>query len=129
MKNSKTNNKLLDFGLIYKIMRQSPLKYCSQKTNNVVGTLLVIKGYIFLSNKQKIHKGSTNCIPVIFSHCSCLLLQLKVGFFQKVWCIFQISQNMCRKLTWKWDYHVSFRHIFWEIWKMHHTFWKKATFR
>ena len=42
---------------------------------------MVIKGYIFLSNKKKIHKDSTHCISVIFSsifsHCSCLL-QLKM---------------------------------------------------
>ena len=30
----------------------------------------------------------------------------KGRFFQKVWCIFQISQKMCQKLTWKWDYQV-----------------------
>ena len=43
---------------------------------------MVIKGYIFLSNKTKIHQDSAHCISVIFSsifsHCSCLKLQLKM---------------------------------------------------
>jgi len=33
---------------------------------------------------------------------------LKVAFFQKVWCIFLIAQNMCWKLSWKRDFEIAF---------------------
>ena len=35
-------------------------------------------------------------------------LELKVAFFQKVWCIFLITQKMCRKLSWKRYFEIAF---------------------
>ena len=34
------------------------------------------------------------------------LMQVKVAFFQKVWCIFFIAQKMCWKLSWKRDFEI-----------------------
>ena len=74
--------------------------------------------------------------------------QLKVAFFQKVRCVFQISKNKYSKsLSWTWNLNFlpitvnnkfkfqaqdrNLEYVYFgdlEIWKTNHTFWKKATF-
>ena len=74
-----------------------------------------------------------------FFHEICRLLWsvLKVAFFQKVQCVFQISKKIySKKLSWTWNLNFKLRIVFWkiflEIWrkikKTNRTFWKKATF-
>jgi len=61
---------------------------------------------------------------------------LKVAFFQKVRCVFQISKspkkNFSKNVSWTWNLNFKLRIVFWniffgdlEIWKTNRTFWKK----
>ena len=103
-------------------------------------------------SEKTVKHGSFHNKPIYKAVRSCqshLSWMLKVAFFQKVWCVFQISKkNYSKSLSWTWNLNFppitvnnkfkfqaqdsNMEYFYFgdlEIWKTNRTFWKKDTFR